>query len=174
MNNLSESIRSIPDFPKKGIIFKDITTLLKDPHALQEAVQLLHQHYAHTTIHKVVGIESRGFILGSALAIKFSAGFVPIRKKGKLPAQVLREEYKLEYGMDTIEMHLDAIQPNEHVLLHDDLLATGGTMIAAIKLVEKLQAHIVGASFLIELSFLNGRERLKNYDVFSLIQYDRE
>lgn len=174
MINLSESIRSIPDFPKKGINFKDITTLLKDPNALQEAVRLLHQHYAHTTIHKVVGIESRGFILGSALAVKLGAGFVPIRKKGKLPAAVIKEEYALEYGMDTIEIHLDAILPNEHVLLHDDLLATGGTMVAAIKLVEKLQAHVIGASFLIELSFLKGRDKLGKYDVFSLIHYESE
>jgi adenine phosphoribosyltransferase len=171
---LPDYVRSIPDFPKQGINFKDITTLLKDPAALQEAVLLLKQHYAHLKVNKVIGIESRGFIIGSALAVACGAGFVPIRKKGKLPAQVIREDYALEYGIDTIEMHMDAVQPNDRVLMHDDLLATGGTMVAAVRLVEKLQAHVVGISFLIELTFLKGRERMKNYDIFSLIQFDKE
>jgi adenine phosphoribosyltransferase len=174
MKPLSDAIRSIPDFPKKGIVFRDITTLLKDANALHHAVDLLHSRYEASRIDKVVCIESRGFILGSALAVSLGAGFVPIRKKGKLPAEVIREEYALEYGTDAIEMHLDALQPGEHILLHDDLLATGGTMCAAVRLVEKLQAHIVGISFLIELSFLHGRKQLNNYDVFSLVQYDSE
>ena len=174
MKPLSDAIRSIPDFPKKGIVFRDITTLLKDAEALKHAVNLLHSRYEAAGIDKVVCIESRGFVLGSALAVSLGAGFVPIRKKGKLPAEVIWEEYALEYGTDVIEMHKDALQPDERVLLHDDLLATGGTMCAAVKLVEKLQAHIVGISFLIELSFLQGRKHLNQYDVFSLIQYDSE
>ena len=174
MKPLSDAIRSIPDFPKKGIVFRDITTLLKDANALHHAVDLLHSRYEASRIDKVVCIESRGFILGSALAVSLGAGFVPIRKKGKLPAEVIREEYALEYGTDAIEMHLDALQPGEHILLHDDLLATGGTMCAAVRLVEKLQAQIIGISFLIELSFLHGRKQLNNYDVFSLVQYDSE
>jgi adenine phosphoribosyltransferase len=174
MKQLSDTIRSIPDFPKKGIVFRDITTLLKDADALQNAVNLLNKRYANSKIDKVVCIESRGFILGSALAVSLGAGFVPIRKKGKLPAEVMREQYTLEYGTDVIEMHVDAIQPGERILLHDDLLATGGTMCAAIRLVEKLQANIVGISFLIELSFLHGRKNLKDCDIYSLVQYDSE
>jgi adenine phosphoribosyltransferase len=174
MKQLSATIRSIPDFPKKGIVFRDITTLLKDADALRNAVNILSERYKSSEIDKVVCIESRGFILGSALAVSLGAGFVPIRKKGKLPAEVIREEYALEYGADIIEMHKDALQPGERILLHDDLLATGGTMCAAIKLVEKLQANIIGISFLIELSFLQGRKHLADYDVFSLVQYDKE
>jgi adenine phosphoribosyltransferase len=174
MNDLSDSIRSIPDFPKPGIVFRDITTLLKDADALKRAVDELQKRYCDSRIDKVVCIESRGFILGSALAVSLHAGFVPIRKKGKLPAQVITEQYALEYGTDSIEMHLDAIKPGERILLHDDLLATGGTMGAAIKLVNKLQAKIVGISFLIELSFLQGRKQLDDYDIFSLIKYESE
>ncbi|MGD1045545.1 MAG: adenine phosphoribosyltransferase [Bacteroidota bacterium] len=174
MKQLSDTIRSIPDFPKKGIVFRDITTLLKDADALQNAVNLLNKQYQNSKIDKVVCIESRGFILGSALAVSLGAGFVPIRKKGKLPAEVIREQYALEYGTDVIEMHVDALQPGERILLHDDLLATGGTMCAATKLVEKLHATIIGISFLIELSFLQGRKNLKDYDVYSLVQYDKE
>jgi adenine phosphoribosyltransferase len=174
MKQLSEVIRSIPDFPKKGIIFRDITTLLKDADALHQAVNLLSNRYRSSKIDKIVCIESRGFILGSALAVSLGAGFVPIRKKGKLPAEVVSEQYALEYGTDVIEMHLDALHPGERILLHDDLLATGGTMCAAIKLVEKLHANIIGISFLIELSFLKGRTHLSNYDVFSLVNYENE
>jgi len=174
MKQLSETIRSIPDFPKKGILFRDITTLLKDSDSLKNAVNLLTKHYENSKIDKVVCIESRGFILGSALAVSLGAGFVPVRKKGKLPAEVISEQYALEYGTDVIELHVDALQPGERIVLHDDLLATGGTMSAAIKLVEKLHANIAGISFLIELSFLHGREHLQNYDVYSLIQYDSE
>jgi adenine phosphoribosyltransferase len=174
MTQLSEAIRSIPDFPKKGIVFRDITTLLKDAASLRHAVNLLTQRYENSKIDKIVCVESRGFILGSALAVSLGAGFVPIRKKGKLPAEVISEQYALEYGTDVIEMHLDALRSGERILLHDDLLATGGTMCAAIRLVEKLQAHIVGISFLIELSFLHGRQKLNNYDIYSLIKYDKE
>ena len=174
MKQLSETIRSIPDFPKKGIVFRDITTLLKDAGSLHTAVNLLAKHYDHSKIDKIVCIESRGFILGSALAVRLGAGFVPIRKKGKLPAEVISEAYALEYGSDVIEMHVDALQSGERILLHDDLLATGGTMCAAVKLVEQLQAHIIGISFLIELSFLHGRKNLDRHDVYSLIKYDTE
>jgi len=174
MNLLSESIRSIPDFPKKGIVFRDITTLLKNADSLKKAVDLFSEKYCNSKIDKVVCIESRGFIIGSALAVNLGAGFVPVRKKGKLPAEVIAEQYDLEYGTDSVEIHVDAIRPGERVLLHDDLLATGGTMCAAIKLVGKLQAKIVGVSFLIELSFLQGRKRMQEQDVYSLIIYDRE
>lgn len=174
MTNLSSHIRSIPDFPKKGINFKDITTLLKDSQAFQAAISLLKDHYASTPVDKVVGIESRGFIFGSVLAHQLGAGFVPARKPGKLPAATLRQEYKLEYGVDCIEIHKDAIRPGEHILVHDDLLATGGTAAATCRIVEQMKGSIVGLSFLIELSFLKGRERLKPYNIFSLIQYDAE
>ncbi len=174
MNKLIDSIRSIPDFPKKGIVFRDITTLLKNADALKLAVELLSEKYQNLKVDKVVCIESRGFIIGSALAVKLGAGFVPIRKKGKLPAAVITEQYALEYGTDFVEIHVDAIQPGERVILHDDLLATGGTMCAAVKLAEKLQANIIGISFLVELVFLEGRERLQGQDVYSLIKYDKE
>lgn len=174
MDKLIDSIRSIPDFPKKGIIFRDITTLLKNADTLKIAVDLFTEKYKNSKIDKVVGIESRGFIIGSALAVSLGAGFVPVRKKGKLPSEVIAEQYALEYGTDSVEMHIDAIKPGERVVLHDDLLATGGTMCAVIKLAEKLQANIVGISFLIELSFLQGRKRMQEQDVYSLIKYDRE
>jgi len=174
MNKLIDSIRSVPDFPKKGIIFRDITTLLKNADALKTAVELFTDKYKNLKVDKVIGIESRGFIIGSALAVKLGAGFVPVRKKGKLPAEVITEQYTLEYGTDFVEMHVDAIQPGERVILHDDLLATGGTMCAAVKLAEKLQANIIGISFLVELTFLQGRERLRGQDVYSLIKYDKE
>jgi adenine phosphoribosyltransferase len=174
MHKLASSIRSVPDFPKKGIVFRDITTLLKDPAALREAVDTFSEHYRNEKIGKVVCVESRGFILGAALALKLDAGFVPIRKRGKLPAQTLQQEYSLEYGTDVIEIHADAILPGERVLIHDDLLATGGTVSAACKLVEKLGGKIIGLSFLIELDFLKGREQLKGYDVFSIVHYESE
>lgn len=171
---LKSLIRDVPDFPIKGIIFKDITTLLKDAEGLSAASENLLSFVKDKKITKVVGIESRGFILGGLLAEKLNAGFVPIRKPGKLPAETFSESYELEYGMDKIEIHKDAIVPGDKVLLHDDLLATGGTMEAACKLVERLGGKVVQISFLIELNFLNGREKLKNYDVRSIIQYDSE
>jgi len=173
-SSLASYIRTIPDFPKQGIMFRDITTLLKDAHAFERAVDVLTARYKAEQISKVVCIESRGFVLGAALALRLQAGFVPIRKKGKLPAATLRQEYALEYGSDAVEIHRDAIQPGERILIHDDLLATGGTVTAACKLVENLGGTIVGLSFLVELSFLKGRARLGSYDVFSIIQYDSE
>ncbi|MBI4428939.1 MAG: adenine phosphoribosyltransferase [Ignavibacteriales bacterium] len=174
MSELASYIRNVPDFPKKGIVFRDITTLLKEPGAVKKVVSTFYEKYCDAKIDKIVGVESRGFILGSALAFKLGIGFIPIRKKGKLPAETVREEYSLEYGTDTIEIHKDALQPGERVLIHDDLLATGGTMSAACKLIERAGGKVAGVCFLVELNFLKGRDRLKNYDVFSLIQYDHE
>ena len=174
MNNLADFIRDVPDFPKKGIIFKDITTLLKNPEALKETSSILYDLAKDKGITKVAGIESRGFIFGGLLAEKLNAGFVPIRKPNKLPAEKISETYALEYGSDTIENHKDAIIPGDKVLLHDDLLATGGTANAAVKLIEKLGGEVVQISFLIELVFLNGRELLKGYEIKSLITYDGE
>lgn len=172
--NLKNFIRTIPDFPKKGIMFRDITTLLKDGKAFKYAVKELCNLSKNKKITKVAAIESRGFILGSAIANELGVGFVPIRKPGKLPSEKLIETYSLEYGTDSIEIHKDALTKDDLVLLHDDLLATGGTMEAACKLVEKLGAKVVQISFLIELSFLKGRDKLKNYEVVSLIEYDSE
>ncbi len=172
--DLSDSVRKIPDFPKSGIVFRDITTLLKDHEAFQRANQILFERYRDMKIDKVVGIESRGFILGATLAIQLGAGFVPIRKKGKLPAATVREEYALEYGTDAIEIHKDAIITGDRVLIHDDLLATGGTIVAATRLVERLGGTIVGLAFLIELCFLKGRNKIDRYDVFSVIQEMKE
>ncbi|MFZ1977850.1 MAG: adenine phosphoribosyltransferase [Bacteroidota bacterium] len=174
MSIISDSIRSVPDFPKPGINFKDITTLLKDSKAFTAAVEELYRIYKNKQIDKIACIESRGFILGSPLAIKLGAGFIPIRKKGKLPAETVREEYALEYGTDSIEIHKDAIVSGERILLHDDLLATGGTMQAAVRIVQKLGGKIVGISFLIELEFLKGREKLIPFDVQSIIKYKSE
>jgi len=172
--NFEQLIRTVPHFPKEGIMFRDITTLLKDQNGLSAALEELYNLAKNKKITKVVGIESRGFILGGALAVKLGAGFIPIRKPGKLPAETISEAYVLEYGTDKIEIHKDAIQPGDLVLLHDDLLATGGTMEAACKLVEKLGATVVQVSFLIELSFLNGRDKLKGYDVQALVDYKSE
>lgn len=172
--DLKTSIRSVPDFPKKGIVFRDITTLFKNPDAFRQANETLVQRYRNQRIDKVVGIESRGFILGASLALQLGAGFVPIRKKGKLPAPTIREEYALEYGTDAIEIHRDGIAPGDRVLVHDDLLATGGTIAAACKLVERLGGDIVELAFLIELTFLGGRSRLDGRKVFSLIQFETE
>jgi len=171
---LKSTIRSIPNFPKKGIVFRDITTLLKDPKAMKLVIDLFYEEYRDENISKVVSVESRGFIFGAALAYKLHAGFLPIRKKGKLPADTVQQQYDLEYGTDSMEIHTDAIQPGDRIIVHDDLLATGGTIEAACKLVERLQGEIVGLSFLIELSFLNGRERIKQYPIQTLITYDSE
>ena len=173
-SNLIESIRSIPDFPKKGIVFRDITTLLKDPLAFNQAIDILTEHYRSKEIAKVVSVESRGFILGAPLAYTLGAGFVPVRKPKKLPAETIRQRYQLEYGTDALEIHKDAIAPGELVLIVDDLLATGGTILAAARLVEQLGGKIVSLAFLIELSFLNARARLGGYDLFSIIKYDSE
>jgi adenine phosphoribosyltransferase len=171
---LVSSIRSVADFPKKGIVFRDITTLLKDKDAYRQYVDMTYERYKDRRIDKVVGVESRGFIGGGALAYRLGAGFVPVRKPGKLPAEKIRQEYQLEYGTDAVEIHRDAIAKGERILLHDDLLATGGTIEAACKLVEQLGGNIVGLSFLIELEFLQPRKRLSGYDIFSLVSYKSE
>ncbi len=172
--DLQSSIRTVPDFPKKGIMFRDITTLLKDPAMLRAAVDALTEKYRALKIDAVAGIESRGFILGAPLAYNLGVGFLPIRKPGKLPAAVTRQEYSLEYGTDAIEIHNDAVRKGMRVLLHDDLLATGGTMGAACTLVEKLGGVVVGVSFLLELEFLKGRAFLAGRDVHSLVRYAQE
>lgn len=172
MQNYVESkVRDIVDFPKKGIIFRDITTAVKDAKALKFMIDFLTEQYEDKKIDYVVGIESRGFIFGSALAYKLGAGFVMIRKPGKLPAEIISQEYELEYGTDRIEMHADAVESGKNVLVIDDLLATGGTVDAACKLLKQTGANIVGAAFIIELSDLGGREKLKDIDVVSMIQY---
>jgi len=171
---LLSKIRNVPNFPRQGIVFRDITTLLKDPKALRKVVDTFYEQYKDKRIDKVVCVESRGFIFGAALAYRLEAGFVPIRKTGKLPARTLREEYTLEYGIDAIEVHADAISRGERVLVHDDLLATGGTVQAACRLLERLGSTISGVCFLIELSFLDGRSSLSGYDIFSILRYEQE
>jgi adenine phosphoribosyltransferase len=173
-SDLRKYIRNVKDFPKQGIVFRDITTLVKDPSALKVAADQLYDSAKDLNINKVVGIESRGFIFGAMLAERLNAGFVLLRKPGKLPAETEKEFYDLEYGKDSIEVHKDAINPGDKVLIHDDLLATGGTAQAAIKLVEKLGGEVVQVLFLVELSFLNGREKLKGYDIKSLVDYTSE
>ncbi len=171
---LVTKIRSVPDFPRKGIVFRDITTLIKEGRAFAHVVDIFYDRYKNERIEKVVSVESRGFICGAALAYRLGAGFVPIRKPGKLPSATLREEYSLEYGTDAVEVHRDAVTAGERVLLHDDLLATGGTMQAACRLINRLGGNIVGLAFLIELKFLHGRSRLSEYDIFSIVEYDEE
>ncbi len=173
MAELEKYIRSVPDFPKAGINFKDITTLLKDAEGFRKSLDAL-QAEVKEAVDLVVGVESRGFIFGSALADRLGAGFIPVRKPNKLPAETLQREYDLEYGTDRVEIHKDAIQPGQKVLLVDDLLATGGTMAAAAHLVEGLGGSIVKILFLIELAFLKGRDKLKGYPVTSIITYDAE
>ena len=168
--NLEQYIRDVPDFPKPGIVFKDITPLLANPAALRETISQLAAPFADAGIELVTGVESRGFIFAAAVADRLGAGFVPIRKPGKLPADTVSEDYELEYGTDRIEIHADAISPGRKVLMVDDLLATGGTMSAACKLVRKLGGDIIAAVFVIELSFLNGRDKLPDCDVQSLIK----
>jgi len=168
---LTRYIRQVPDWPKKGILFYDITTLLNNPQAFKEAIDQLAARYQGQQIDVVVSVEARGFIFGGALAYKLGAGFVPARKPGKLPWEKIRAEYALEYGTDAVEMHKDAIRPGQRVLIFDDVLATGGTIAATASLVRQLGGQVVGIAFLIDLTFLKGRERLKDYQVFSLIQY---
>ena len=172
--DLKKYIRSIRDFPIKGIMFRDITTLLKDPDAVKETLRQLINFTEGLNIDKVVGIESRGFIFGAMLANELNAGFIPVRKPGKLPAEKESQTYQLEYGLDKIEIHKDAIGEGDRILIHDDLLATGGTAEAACKLVEKLGGKVVQLSFIIELAFLNGREKIRNYKIDSLITYEDE
>ncbi len=169
--DLAAYIRDVPNFPIEGILFKDITTLLQDHGAFREAIDALVARYAGTQIDKVAAIESRGFIFGAPLAYRLGSGFVPVRKPGKLPTQTVHVEYSLEYGTNTLEMHVDALQPGERVLIVDDLLATGGSARAVAQLVEMLQATVAGMAFVIELEFLHGREKLRDYDVFSLLKF---
>lgn len=169
---LKALVRTVPDFPKPGILFYDITTLLKDKTGFAQLIDALAAHYLTQQVDLVLGIEARGFIFGPALAYRLNAGFVPVRKPRKLPAPVARVTYDLEYGSDTLEIHRDAIQPRQKVVLVDDLLATGGTMEATVKLVKQLGGDIAGLAFAVELDFLKGRERFKEFDVFSLLHYD--
>jgi adenine phosphoribosyltransferase len=175
MNNtiaeLKGLIRDIPDFPQKGIVFKDITPLLADENAFSSVIDLIVVHYGRSNIDKVVGIEARGFILASPVAYHFGAGFVPVRKEGKLPWNSEREEYELEYGTAVLEIHKDAIDPGDRVLIVDDVLATGGTARATARLVERLGGKVIGIATLVELTFLKGRDKVAGYDFFSLITY---
>ncbi len=169
--NINQYIRDIPNFPKEGVIFKDITPLLSNPEALRYTTQSLLKLIPKTTIHKVVGIESRGFFFATLLAQELNAGFIPVRKSNKLPYKTLKETYQLEYGYDSLEIHEDAIKKGENILIHDDVLATGGTAKAVCNLVEKLGGKIIQCNFLIELNFLKGAAQLQNYQVKSLLKY---
>ncbi|MGZ8501924.1 MAG: adenine phosphoribosyltransferase [Candidatus Limnocylindrales bacterium] len=169
--DLRAKIREIPDFPKPGILFYDITTLLKDPESYRAAIDLMLAPYRDVKIDLVVGMESRGFIFSAPLAYQLRAGLVPVRKLGKLPAETITVEYALEYGSNTLEIHRDAIEPGQKVLIIDDLLATGGTVHGTIELVERLQGDVVGVGFLVELDFLKGRDRLQGHRVESVIRY---
>ncbi|MGH3058327.1 MAG: adenine phosphoribosyltransferase [Gaiellaceae bacterium] len=169
--DLESKIRDIPDFPKRGIVFKDIMPLLADPEALRDTVERLAEFAEPRKPDLILGAEARGFILGAALAYRLGCGFVAARKPGKLPWRTISAKYALEYGFDALELHADAIKPGARVLIHDDLLATGGTARAKVDLVEQLGGTVVGLAFVIELQFLDGREKLAGYDVFSLVQY---
>ena len=171
MEHLKKLIRHVPDFPKKGILFYDITTLLRDPGGLRESLDGLTTPFREKAIDLVVGIESRGFILGAAMAEKLGVGFVPIRKPGKLPSATIAQSYELEYGSDTLEIHQDAVQEGQRVLIVDDLLATGGTACAANDLVRKAGGNVIGMAFLVELEFLKGRERLGDTPLFVALRY---
>ena len=171
-DRLKKLIREVPDFPKKGILFYDITTLLKDKLGFARLIDALSEHYIGKDIDLVLGMEARGFIFGPALAYRLNAGFVPVRKPGKLPAKTVKISYELEYGSNALEVHKDAIQKGQRILIVDDLLATGGTAVATADLASRLGAHIAGLGFVVELDFLKGREKLGKYDVFSLLHYD--
>jgi adenine phosphoribosyltransferase len=170
---LKELIREVPDFPKKGILFYDITTLLKDRTGFAFLIDSLSEYYLEKRIELVLGIEARGFIFGPALAYRLNAGFVPVRKPKKLPAETAKWTYDLEYGTDTLEIHKDAVRPGQRVVIVDDLLATGGTANACAQLAKSLEADIAGLAFVVELEFLKGRDKLQGYDVYSLLKYDK-
>ncbi len=170
---LKKLIREIPDFPKKGILFYDITTLLKDKLGLATLIDALAEYYLPKKVDLILGMEARGFIFGPALAYRLNAGFVPVRKPGKLPAPTARVEYELEYGTNILEIHKDAVQKGQRVIIVDDLLATGGTAEATTKLATSLGAEIAGLGFVVELDFLKGRDKLRQYDVYSLLHYDK-
>ena len=171
--HLKKLIREVPDFPKKGILFYDITTLLKDNVGFATLIDALSEHYLSSKIDLVLAIEARGFIFGPALAYRLNAGFVPIRKPGKLPAEAVKWSYELEYGIDTLEIHKDAIRPGQRVIVVDDLLATGGTANACVQLAKSLGADIAGLGFVVELDFLHGRKKFDGIEVFSLLHYDK-
>jgi adenine phosphoribosyltransferase len=171
---LKRSIRRIPDFPTKGIVFRDITTLWKNPTLMRRAVDAMYEHYRDKKVDVILGIEARGFVFGALLAERFGIGFVPARKLGKLPFEKVTETYQLEYRTDGLELHRDAFNRGDRVLIVDDLMATAGTGLATARLVEALGGDIVGLAFVVELTFLHGREKLKKYDVFSLVSYDSE
>ncbi len=171
---IREAIRRIPDWPKQGVVFRDLTTLWKNARLMRRCTRLLYERYRNRRIQKVMGIEARGFVVGAPLAEKLKVGFIPARKIGKLPAERISEKYELEYKSDGLEVHKDAVQRGERVLIVDDLMATGGTALAAAKIVERLGGKVVGLAFVVELAFLKGRERLKGYDVFSLVTFDSE
>jgi adenine phosphoribosyltransferase len=173
MNNLKRLVREVPDFPKPGILFYDITTLLKDGPGLKTVVEALRDHYKNQIIDVVLGIEARGFIFAPALAYSLGVGFVPVRKPKKLPAETVGVEYELEYGTDSLEVHKDAIHSGQNVLIVDDVLATGGTAAAAARLVEKIGGKVAGLAFVIELDFLSGRDKLSGYNLFSLLHYEK-
>jgi len=171
MEELRAAVREIPDWPKKGILFYDITTLLKEPEAFRKALDAVAAPFKDRNIQKVVGIEARGFIFAPTVAYALGAGFVPVRKPGKLPADTLAVSYELEYGTDTLEIHKDAIEPGERVLIVDDLIATGGTAQAVAQMVEKMGGTVVGLAFLLELDFLKGRDKLPEWEVTSILRY---
>ena len=172
--DLKDKIRQIPNFPKEGIVFRDITTLIKDKDAFKEAVDEIVSDLKDKKIDYIVGPEARGFLMGSAVAYALGVGFVPVRKKGKLPGEVIQKEYDLEYGTDILEIHKDAIEKGSNIAIVDDLLATGGTVLAVSELIEDIGANVIAMEFLIELTFLNPREKLKKYHINSLIKYDEE
>jgi adenine phosphoribosyltransferase len=174
LDDLKGKIRNIPDFPIKGVVFRDITTLISNPEAFKFAIDHLHERYSNNKPDLIVGIESRGFIFGGALADRLGVGFVPARKPGKLPADTVEESYELEYGKATLQIHADAIEKGQRILILDDLLATGGTLAATAKLVEKLGGIIEEIVIIIELTFLKGREKLPGKNIYSLVQYDSE
>ncbi len=169
--DLKKFIRDIPDFPQKGVMFRDITTILKNPEAFKFCIDSIVNKYKNSTIDKVVSIEARGYIFGGAIAYNLGCGIVPVRKLGKLPAETVRMEYELEYGKNVIEIHKDGIEKGERVLLFDDVLATGGTMLAACKLVENLGGVVVACAFIANLTYLSGTEKLKDYEVYALVEY---
>ncbi len=171
---IKAAIRRIPNFPKKGVVFRDITTLWKDGRLLRRSTDVLYERYKNKRIDAVMGIEARGFVVGAPLAERLGVGFIPLRKLGKLPAEKISESYDLEYGTATLEMHRDAVVKGERILIVDDLIATGGTALAAAKLVEALRGVVVGFAFVVELSFLGGRAALKEYDVYSIVKYASE
>ena len=172
--DLKETIRSIPDWPIKGVIFRDLTTLMQDPDAFRESCDVLYERYKDQNIDKIVGIDARGFVFGAVLAYKLGIGFIPVRKKGKLPYKTIEETYSLEYGEDTLEIHEDALGKGDKVIVVDDLIATGGTVGATVNLVEKLGAQIIECAFIVELPDLNGRDKIKNCKVFSITKFEGE